>query len=309
MNYSDLDAVFRQFQSVPPRFAVDPVRQQLLLQMDELLSEADSETDFELGRFYRERVDQIIREVKAYTGDAPRLWKLYSSGFLLKDRGRVTAIDINGGCTPDSGRTRMILHEAQFEALSDIIDEYYNTHSHRDHISADLCDLLAAKGKLIVMPQEAIRRWLISGAVPAEEFSAPHVNVFVDYQGTDAKKRLRCAMYLFTLSNGKTIFWRGDIYHQEGFSACLDMIDSWGKTVDYASLTPYYSSGEAPVDILARKYSCCFLNCHEWEFSHRRFGITGPATQCFEELYEKFAVPYQDNRVLFLFWGESTALG
>ena len=151
MNYSALDAVCCQLQSAPPRFAVDPMRQQLLLQIDKLLSEADSETDFELGRFYRDRVDQIIREVKAYTGDNPRLWKLYSSGFLLKDHDRVIAIDINGGCTPDSGRTRMILHDAQFEALSDIIDEYYNTHSHRDHISADLCDLLAAKGKLIVI--------------------------------------------------------------------------------------------------------------------------------------------------------------
>lgn len=308
MKYSELDALFQQLQNVPPAFAVSPERRNLLLQMDSLLCEADSEINPDLGKFYREKVDNIIREVKEYSGDRPRLWKLYSSGFLLKDKSRVIAIDINGGCTSGIGRTRLVLHNEQFEALAEIIDEYYNTHSHIDHISETLCDMLAAKGKLMVMPQEAIRRWLFEGATPVEEFSAPHVKTFLNYQGTDEKKGLDCAMYLFTLSNGKTILWRGDIYHRDGFNACMEHIDSWQKRVDYAPLTPYYTSGDAPIAILDKKFACRFLNCHEWEFTHRKPGVKGPATQCFEELYGAFAIPYQDNRTAFLFWGESIEL-
>ena len=185
MKYSDLDNLFQQLRKEPPRFAVSPERQKLLLKMDSLLCEADSEITPELGEFYRTRVNEIIREVKSCSGNVPRLWKLYSSGFLLKDKKRTIAIDINEGWTSGIGRTRLVLHKEQLEALADIIDEYYNTHSHIDHISAPLCDLLAARGKTLVMPQEAIRRWLIEGATPVEEFSAPHVKSFLNYQGTD----------------------------------------------------------------------------------------------------------------------------
>ena len=307
MKYADLTAVAADLAVAPPAFTVDPERETALRRLDSLLGEADSENSPRLGRFYRERVDRALAEIAAYRGKTPRFWKLYSSGFVVKSARRTLAVDINGGCTPGRGRTRITLRDDQIRKLAELIDEYYCTHSHEDHISAPLCDALARRRKLIVMPAESIHRWLISGATAAEELLCDHCRVFLNWQG-NASGGLDCAMYLFTLENGRTVMVRGDIYHGEGFDACMEHLRAWNLPVDYVFTSPYYTSGDDPIAALGREFACRFVPIHEWEFSHRALGKPGPATQCFAELYEKFDVWYQCGRAQFLTWGESISL-
>ena len=307
MKYSELTAAFDELKNIPPVFAVSPERENILRRLDTIFGEPDSEISAALGRFYRERVDAALTEIKAYHGKTPRLWKFYSSGIIIKSDARTFAVDVNDGCVPVQGRTEILLRPGQIWKLADIIDEYYCTHSHSDHISPSLCDALARRGKRIVMPAESIRRWMICGAVPAEKLRSDHCRAFLNWQG-DASGGLDCAMYLFTLSNGKNVFIRGDIYHKEGFDACMDKLRSWKKTADYAFLTPYFTSGDDPVDVLGKKFSCRFIPIHEWEFSHRAFGKSGPATQCYNELYKDFQQWYRLGRMQILAWGESIDL-
>ena len=307
MKTAELDKVFRVLDGNPPCFAASPLRQKALLELDKLLSEADSEISRELGNCYRKRVDKSLDEMEAYRGSTPRLWKLYSSGFLIRSSKRTIAVDVNGGCTPPSGRTRLLLPPSRMRKIAELADEYYNTHSHEDHISAPLCDELAKRGKLMVMPREAIRRWIIPGAVPSEEFARPDRSVFMNWQG-DKDGGLPCAMYLFTLSNGKNVFVRGDIYHDEGFLSCVEHVKKQGKKADYAFITPYYKGKIVPMEKLFRSFHCRFIPIHEWEFSHRPFHRQGPATQCFQELFGAFARPYKANCAQFLAWGESILL-
>lgn len=303
-----LEKVSTDLDKEPPRFAVTPKREEFLYRMDELLKEADSERTGTLGEFYRQRVDRVIKEVSAYKGDTPRFWKLYSSGFIIKDKLRTIAVDINPGCVPASGRTALTMSDKQVGQLADIIDAYFCTHSHNDHISPELCDALAQRKKLIVMPSEAIFRWMIKGATPSETFNSDYCKTYLNWQGSDDKKGLDNSMYYFTLSNGKTVFVRGDIYHGSGFELCLKNIAKWGNRIDYAFLTPYFTSGNDPVRTLNNNSRCRFIPIHEWEFSHRPSGVRKKATQDFRELYQAFAQPYNKGRVQFLFWGESIEL-
>ena len=171
-----------------------------------------------------------------------------------------------------------------------------------------LCDALVKRKKVLVMPAECRKNYLIPQAVAAEELSAANCRVAMSWQG-DTSGGMPCAMYLFKLSNGKTVFTRGDIFHKEGFEYCLSVLGAWREKVSYAVLSPYFTDGgEAPAAQLDRRYACRFINTHEWEFSHRKRGTAGAATQCFAEELREFSAPYSDNRAVFIFWGESIAL-
>lgn len=308
MKYHDLNSAVVKLAQYPPEFAVSSAREERLLAIDRLLSEADSERSAVLGRFYRRRVDQALAEIAAYNGDTPRLWKFYSSGTIIKDRFRTIVVDLNRGCVPSTdGRTRLLMSDRQIRKIADLADACFCTHSHADHLFPELCDLMARKKKVIVMPEEAIKRWSLDGATPAEEYKAENCHIYLNWQG-NADGGLDCAMYLFTLSNGKKFFVRGDIYHKEGFEGSLAAIRQWREKIDYAAITAYYTSGDAPVEILDREFACRFIPIHEWEFGHRPIGSAGQATQNYAELLRQFALPYGKNRAQMLFWGESIAL-
>jgi hypothetical protein len=218
------------------------------------------------------------------------------------------SILFNPGCVPGFGRTALLISSEQIKKLADIIDAYFCTHSHEDHIHPELCDELAKRKKLIVMPSEAIFRWTIRGATPSETFQSSYCKTYLNWQGVDSKKGLDNSMYFFTLSNGKTVFVRGDIYHGSGFELCLKNIAKWSSKIDYAFMTPYFISGTDPVWTLNTKYNCRFIPIHEWEFSHRPSGVRKKATQDFHELYQAFDAPYNNGRAQFLFWEESIDL-
>lgn len=308
MNFSELQILGEKLQANPPSFAVSPARELLLRQIDVLFGEADSEYSAALSKFYSARVDKILDEAAAYSGDTPRMWKFYSSGFIIKAAGKTIAHDINDGCTPPHGRSLLQLKSAQIRKLADLIDEYYNTHSHRDHISAALCDALADRKKLLVMTAQARHAWHIPAALPAETLDLPHVKTYLNWQG-NASGGLDCAMYLITLANGKNVFVRGDIFHEEGFMGCMDFLDKNALVPDYCFTSHYSTSGPEPIPFMAEKFPACrFIPIHEWEFSHRPTGKPGPATQCFAELMQVYDFLYRQNRAQYLTWGESIAL-
>lgn len=307
MKYADLPRISEALKLCPPEFAVSKQREELLLQLDKLFGEPFSEFSSELGRFYHHQVDRVLEEVAAYGGSAPRFWKLYSSGFIIKDAGKVIAFDINNGCVHLNGRASVFLKPSQISKLATLIDEYYVTHSHSDHISGELCDALVRRKKLLVMPDECRHSWRVPGTIASENLKRTGMYAYLNWQGT-AAGGLDCAMYHLALSNGKNVMVRGDIYHAEGFSGCMDFLDQNKLDVDYVFASHYSTSGPEPIPFLDGKYHCRFIPIHEWEFSHRKPGKPGAATQCFEELYRVYKNCYQQNRAQILSWGESIAL-
>lgn len=307
MKKIQLETLFSALKDLPPSFSPCRKREQSLLALDALLSEKMSEQQKVLGDFYQKRVDQALDEIEVYDQDTPKMWKLYSSGIIIKSAKECIAIDVNDGCLPPHGRSSLVLKRSRKKKIAELAESYFVTHTHDDHLSSSLCDLFAKKKKLVVMPEDAVRRWMIKGAVPAEKYVSPATGIFMNWQG-DVNGGLPCAMYLFTLSNNKTVFVRGDIYHDEGFMGCVESVKKWGKKVDYAFLTPYYKGNIKPVETLYKEFHCRMVPIHEWEFAHRKWGVEGKATQDFQELFEAFALPYRNNAAQFLAWGESILL-
>lgn len=118
------------------------------------------------------------------------------------------------------------------------------------------------------MPEEAIQRWMIKGATPAENFTSDSVKTYLNRQGT-AEKGLDCAI---CLCNPRLHLRRS----ADPLSGCA--------------------------------LRCRFIPIHEWEFSHRPADTPGAATQCFAELQSVYAEPYAAGRAQFLTWGESIEL-
>ena len=228
---------------------------------------------------------------------------MYSSAVIIKDcSGKVVAFDVNDGCVPESGRrTRLRIDHATAGALADVIDIMFYTHAHLDHVGMQMADALKERGKIVVAPQDTIDKWVLDGAIPAEECNLPNVNCYAGHQGFT----LPNFAYAVKLANKKTVFLRGDMYSGEELLPILDKMQATSVIPDLACLTHYKNSGPDPVPEIYGRFKCHMIPVHEWEFTHRKLGEAGLATQSYHDIHDYFAVPIADGKCHIITWGES----
>ncbi len=303
---SRMEAIFGKLAKLPATAENLQARKALLCEVDGVLGTAMSELDASLGEYYRDCCRRVAAEIRNWTGEGARIWKLYSSGFIIKDcSGKVYGFDVNDGCVPESGyRTRLRLDYATAAALADVIDMMFYTHAHLDHVGMQMADALRERGKLVVAPQDTIDKWALDDAVPAETFQMDGVHCYAGHQGWT----LPNFAYTVKLANGKTVFLRGDMYSGEELLPILDTMQATGVIPDIAFLTHYKNSGPDPVPEIFGRFKCDMVPVHEWEFTHRKLGEAGLATQCYRDLHDFFAVPIADGKCHILTWGESMDL-
>lgn len=78
------------------------------------------------------------------SGDELQLFKLYSSGYVLRTRDACIGIDLCYG--------EGLYDGARKEELADILDAAFTTHGHGDHYDIELLRMMLQKGKAIVIP-------------------------------------------------------------------------------------------------------------------------------------------------------------
>lgn len=275
---------------------------------DTLLRVAKSEDDPKVGEYYNSRVLKIIEEVKAWRSDVPKAWKLYSSGLVVKDGEKVFGIDVNIGCDMPGRKVALRMRPEVLDALADVLDAVYYTHEHRDHCSQEVVDVLLAKKKKIYAGAAAIKVFKMGdGAIVAEKHTEPGYHVFESCQrmGKVNVNFVQCLAYVWELSNGATLFVRGDIYHPDDIGKVLSWVDNELKIkIDYAAV----NASPSLVQECSRRWGCSFIPLHEWEFTHRKFGLPGPATQPMSTLYRVFGKQAQAGLADILSWGESVEL-
>ncbi len=136
-----------------------------------------------LGDFYRARIAQALSDIE--TARPPRkgvlVWKLYSSGVVLKSAEGVFAFDVIEGPHPDTGEPPESAAAAYEEDLcslywnDDLRDQYvravdalFVTHYHNDHVSRLLTSKLLDAGKTVVMTEQNKRHYVELGVKDAD---------------------------------------------------------------------------------------------------------------------------------------------
>lgn len=271
--------------------------------VDRILAAPDSENHPALAAFYNRRIQKALREIREYVGDVPRLWKFYSSGIVVKAGGTVSAFDLNCGGEVENRRTRLRFTPETLTMLVEVIDISYHTHAHVDHIGVELVDRLLRKGKMVITCSDAIRKWLLTGAVNAEKHVAPGYHCYPGFQRAGAIELPNTA-FVLELAPGATLLVKGDIFMGHDVEELCDRIDRDGLRIDYAAVSPFALTPPGIVAECQRRYDSFFIPVHEWEFGHRTPGRSGGATQTYAELMTVFT----KGKARLLTWGESMTL-
>ena len=306
------DEVEKQLAKFPPRCEDIMSRTFALSGLDSLLMVANSEDSDVVGNYYNKRVKKVIDEIKAWNSPVPKLWKLYSSGILVKAAGKVLAFDVNCGVeweytSKNRRRYKLNLSDENLEALTDLIDRSYHTHEHSDHTGYDLLLKLVAKKKLVYMTGNAIKYYKCEqypNVIRAEKHSEPGYWVFDSTQNMGTY-RVQNTAFVVQLVPGTNLLVRGDIYEPPEVVRMCEYFQSQGAYAHYASVSP----GAGILPEAHKRWNTFIMSAHEWEFTHRKRGEPGVACQSFSGNYSGIYSPYVIQGCgEVLSWGESIEL-
>lgn len=301
MNLAALKKIYRQL-----RLAKSPdEHEKMLCVWDEILSTVNCQNDPALAAFYNWCTNQAIDEIRAYDDKTPRLWKFYSSGVIIKANGIIRAFDLNCGCEMEYARTRLRLTQANIRKLSNIIDEYYATHAHVDHIGTQLVDALVKNKKKIIANSDTIRKWLLTTALDSDKLQKPDLYVFPSFQRAGTQN-LPNSAFVLKLTKDCTILVKGDIYTGTDITALCNWIKKQNLMIDYAIVSIFGLTDPRIIPEVKRRFNSTVIPTHEWEFGHRVWNTSGRATQTFADLYAEIR-KYKCTGFP-LMWGESVEL-
>lgn len=117
--------------------------------------------------YYQRRIDQALKEAEeAKVTQGAAIWKLYSSGYLVKTPTGAFAFDVGEGPfkslkgkPEDQAGFQFHWTSAMRQRLAKLIDALFLTHQHYDHLSYAVVAEVARAGKKIVAPPDLKNIW------------------------------------------------------------------------------------------------------------------------------------------------------
>jgi len=281
--------------------------------------------DERLASYYRRQIDKALTQIE--NTPAPKqgviIWKMYSSGTIIKSADGLFSMDLCEGPIQDNSKTpeqmnamtkprytgggeyQRIIKVAlywtpeQRVRLVRMLDVYFNSHRHYDHLSFPLIRDLLAAGKTVVAPTDVRKIYLDMKVPGAERIVVPkysddrktQVNdfgglktvVFFGYQdgyrpitkdgypGLEFNPRApQNNVYIFK-TGGRKILANGDVrnYDAEFLPWLISLIDTpWQP--DTCLLVPYFRNAHRTIRILFDPF---IIPMHSLEFGHFRLDI------------------------------------
>lgn len=194
LSYSDIDAILAKHG--PLEYGADAGiletdRARALMAIDRHIAHEGPLSDA-LAAFYRGRIDKALDEIERVPppDEGVMIWKMYSSGFVLKAKGICFSVDVVEGpvqselATPEqmNARTEPMyagggrrVHQVklywtpeQRRKFARLIDAHFVTHRHYDHASFTLIRELLAAGKIVVGPRD-LKELYVNADMPNAE--------------------------------------------------------------------------------------------------------------------------------------------
>jgi len=282
----------------------------------------------EFRDFYLRRINRVLNEVKTTTvTKGAVIWKLYSSGFLIKTPTAVFAIDavegpIKNQCSPrDISGITFKWTEPMREEFARLVDVLLITHWHYDHASWALAQKMIEAGKQVVTTEHNKEKWQPAPFAAKLTTLSPGVDhkvgplvvrVFdgVQWMGIDPKSGDPLSnasdvpdnVYLIRDAQGATFLHQGDNRGRDfkdwAQQAVADgwhidvwlFIMSWPKTLIK--------------DIEQINGPTLLIPGHEYEFCHKRRDDPRLGMNKLMNFYTTLRERCSQNKALIMSWGE-----
>ncbi|MDD2710946.1 MAG: MBL fold metallo-hydrolase [Verrucomicrobiae bacterium] len=291
-------------------------RLEVLKKMDQRLSAPFSEKDPEVAQSYQGKVDAVIEDIgKIKVARGMVVWKLYASSFIVKTPEMVFAVDL---C---EGPNRNILggpvspfcfKQQQRRRLARLIDCSFHTHHHFDHVSYQMAEELARNGRKVIVTPQHLEYWkdvpfrkrltVFDGGKNSFKVGTLAVRVHRGWQSVSPE--VQCHAYLITVDGKISLLFKGDLFDGDEFSRVLGAWKKNGVRIDLFLSSLWTASGRDIVRETTRLFDPFFIPAHEWEFTHRKEGQAGVATQSYGQLFAKLKNHVRRGKAAVLMWGE-----
>lgn len=231
-----LDTVKAILSRYPPSFPENKERNTAKLIMDAVFHDAFAVYRKPPQHFFRERVDQIIKELettKVETGVC--LWKVYNMGFIARTKTVTIAFDLVTGITGGSADFAMSTEEV--DQLVKQCDVLFISHRHPDHADKIIAESFLQKGLPVIAPKQAWKNDSIQSRITHLERIAEkqqHLKLkncsldLIVYPGHQLKS-IDNNVYLVTTPEGIVLAHIGDQINEGDFMIDFDWIDQVKK--------------------------------------------------------------------------------
>ncbi|MEJ2196194.1 MAG: T9SS type A sorting domain-containing protein [Ignavibacteriaceae bacterium] len=130
-----------------PPYNGDPVlREQTILDLDNILKNDSSRTSSEVINFYNLMMEKVNTEINQPITSGISIWMMYNHGFIVKTPQLVFAFDLINGY---EGWQTLLPDE-----LINEIKVLFISHVHLDHFSLSIAEAVMANGGYVVVPYE-----------------------------------------------------------------------------------------------------------------------------------------------------------
>jgi L-ascorbate metabolism protein UlaG (beta-lactamase superfamily) len=313
--------------ATPATAQPDDRRQALLLSLDAILEQPDSERSDEVAAYYRATIDRALTEIaEAKVDEGVLIWKLYSSALVVKTPKAVFGIDLDEGPNSNSGNPDKVagladikLHmtSKQRSILAKLVDVSFHTHRHHDHVNFQITEALVKAGKIVVVPEDIRSMWrdepfvsrltvLTPGAGRKHRVGELDVEVLGSRQWMvrDHSTECPCNAYLVSTDNGLNILFKGDINNAQEILPWLKQVKARGEGVNLYVSGLFFAESKGAVSQIQRMFDPFIIPGHEYEFTHRKHGDSGAATGSYGSLWRGLRPSIDRGKCVILSWGE-----
>ena len=170
-----LSEIERHLNANPPKLGYQPERAAIFKQLDAWALAPDTvyhdmkpeTSSAEFHAFYLRRINKALREIgETEVRKGAVIWKMYSSGVVVKSAEGVFAFDVVEGPLKSIHKSPADYPAFVFkwtpemrQRYAQLVDVHMVTHWHYDHASYALCRALGEAGKIVVVPEQLARVW------------------------------------------------------------------------------------------------------------------------------------------------------